>query len=229
VQATYTSSTTPGFCTITATESATGASGTGLVDQTQNPTPTDVAVAAAASPTSILADGSATSTITATVTNTSGPVAGDTVQFSASGTGIGTLSASFAVTNGSGVATVTYTASTTLYATATVAATEANGGHSGNATVLQVPKVTAVAAPSSVAPSGTSTITVTVTHQGVGVPGELVGIGGTGVCGTWSPQFGNTLQNGTFTSTYTGAVQGGDCHLTAGVQGVNVPFTITTS
>ncbi len=233
VSATYTTSTTPGFCTVTATETATGASGTALIDQTQNPTPTGNAVAVVATPAFILADGSATSTITATVTSTSGPVSGDTVQFSPSGTGIGTLSASFAATNGSGVASVTYTASTTLYATATVTATEANGGASGNATVEQVPNVAVVATPTSVAPSGTSAITVTVTHQGVGVPGLLIGIGVSGVCGTVNPNFGNTLQNGTFTTTYTGpssgAAPGSTCNLIAGVQGVNTPFTITNT
>jgi hypothetical protein len=90
-----------------------------------------------------------------------------------------------------------------------------------------------VANPTSVAPSGTSAITVTVTHQGVGVPGLLVGIGVSGVCGTVNPNFGNTLQNGTFTTTYTGpssgAAPGSTCNLIAGVQGVNTPFTITNT
>jgi adhesin/invasin len=233
VSATYTSSITAGFCTVTATEATTGASGTALIDQTQNPAPTGNAVAVAAAPPFILANGSATSTITATVTNSSGPVAGDTVQFSPSGTGIGTLTASFGTTNGSGVATVTYTASTTLYATATVTATEANGGASGNATVDQVPNVAVAANPTSVAPSAMSAITVTVTHQGVGVPGLLVGIGASGVCGTVTPNFGNTLQNGTFAATYTSpsssAAPGSSCSLTAAVQGVSVPFIITNT
>jgi hypothetical protein len=48
-----------------------------------------------------------------------------------------------------------------------------------------------------------------------------------------NPNFGNTLQNGTFTTTYTGpssgAAPGSTCNLIAGVQGVNTPFTITNT
>ncbi len=75
-----------------------------------------------ASPTSVAADGVSTSTITATVTDASAnPVAGVTVNFAKTGSAV--LSAASAVTNASGVATVTVTDATVESSTITPTAT----------------------------------------------------------------------------------------------------------
>jgi adhesin/invasin len=222
VQTVYQSSTTPGFCTITATESATGASSTALVDQTANPTPIGTQTATTASPTSIAADGTSHSTISTTVlTAGSAPVVGDTVMFTKSAPG-GSLSNTFGVTNASGIATTVYTSSTVI-GTVTITGTEANAATSAGATVTQTAPpnvVTVTANPSSVSPSGHSAVTVTVTNAGAPVPGDAITVNWSGTCASpaVNPLGGTTLANGTFHTTYTAPAATGSgsfCTLTA--------------
>jgi adhesin/invasin len=212
VTALYQASLTPGFCTVTATESATGATSTSLIDQTANPAPITYSVAVSAAPSSIPADGTSTSTISATVTTTNPvpgtPVAGDTVMFTVAGAHAGTINTVFATTNASGVATTTYKSSTTPGTpAATITAKEAAAGQSGTTTVNQSAAANVIAftaTPTAVHPSGNSVLQVTDTNAGVPVSGALITIVPiAGTCGTYTPLGGFTLANGTFTSTYT--------------------------
>jgi hypothetical protein len=179
----YVSSTTSGFCTITAKESATNGSGTGVIDQIASPAPSTTYSVAVNSPT-LNATGTTTTTLTATVdtTSTSGVgVPNDPVMFTLTGTpaaACGTLSSAMATTNASGVASVTYTTSTTA-GNCTITATEANDDQSGSGTVAQkaVDVVTVNANPASIVANGTSisTITATVTtSSGAPISGATV-------------------------------------------------------
>ena len=119
-----------------------------------------------ATPASILADGSSTSAIQATVTKNGPPLAGDTVNFTMSGSptaACGTLSPTTGTTDGSGHVNAVYTSSTTA-GTCTITATETQGGTSGTATVTQttVPPPTQ-SAPCTIAPNLKS---VTLLHNG---------------------------------------------------------------
>jgi hypothetical protein len=138
--ASYTASTTAGVCTVTATEAFGGASNSTSITQG----PVIYSVAVTATPPTITANGLSTSTITATVTNTFGdPAPGDTVTFTIPNTypgphgafngGVATLTA---ITNAQGVATVTYTSSTTA-GFSIVKATESATGGSGTASIDQ--------------------------------------------------------------------------------------------
>jgi hypothetical protein len=129
-------------------------------------------------------------------------------MFTVAGAHAGTLSNVFAVTNANGVATTTYTASTTPGTpAATITAKEAAAGQSGSTTVNQSAAANVIAftaTPSSVHPSGNSVLQVTDTNAGVPVSGALITIVPiAGTCGTYTPLGGFTLANGTFTSTYT--------------------------
>jgi hypothetical protein len=117
-----------GTCTITATDSSGGA-GSASVKQVSD------TIVASANPTKLAAGSGKTSQVTATVTYNSAVVSGDTVTFIASGT-CGTLSAPTAVTNSSGVASVTYTASKST-GVCTMTVTDSSGG-SGSTSVSQV-------------------------------------------------------------------------------------------
>jgi hypothetical protein len=133
---TYTASTTAGSCTITATEAANNLSGSIVIAQIRVPN----TITATATPNTIPADGKSTSSISSSVTNkVSGPAAGVVVTYTLSpNPGLcGTLSASSATTNASGMApAVTYTASGTP-GTCTVTATEAGSNSSVTATITQ--------------------------------------------------------------------------------------------
>jgi len=135
---TYTSSTVPGTCTITA--SLDGLAPSTVLTQTAPGTgSSNNSVAMSASPATImvglldLAGGS--STVTATVDSPSGsPVSGDMVSFSAS---CGSVSPSSVTTGSTGQASVTYSAPAGLTAITqcTVGATEAATGQSGSTTI----------------------------------------------------------------------------------------------
>jgi hypothetical protein len=205
---TYTASTTVGFCTITATEAGTSSSATAGI--TQHGTATNT-TAVTASPTGPFpADGAKTSTITATVSGNG--IANDLVSFTMAGAAgvCGTLSAPSATTNTSGVASVTYTVSTTA-GTCTIMATEANGGSSNTVAIVQntVPNIIALAAnPATIKGDGvtTSVLTATVT-KGVGgaaVAGDTVNFTAPGAnCGTLSAASAVTDATGKATVTYT--------------------------
>lgn len=95
-------------------------------------------VSVSANPSSLHADGSSTSVVTATVTQSDGtPAVNDSVTFTtAGGVSCGTIVGSPAMTNTSGSATVTYTASTTA-GSCSITATEATNNFSGSITITQ--------------------------------------------------------------------------------------------
>jgi adhesin/invasin len=219
---TYKASTTSGFCTITATETTGGQTGTVLVDQTSLVTPTSITVTATPStvPATVAA---AASTITATVEQSGTAISGDIVSFATSGTptaACGALSASSATTNGAGVATVTYT-STATGGTCKVTATEADAGLTGNATITQSTNNTVVVTSSNVAADGTSTTSVTTTvtgPTGADVSGDAITLTPTaspaGACGSFTTS-GNTNALGVLTETYVSSKTVGFCSITA--------------
>jgi adhesin/invasin len=208
---TYTSSTTVGFCTVTATEAAQGAKGTAIVDQvTVVPPSSFYAIGVVATPPSIPANTTSTSTVTATVTGQDlALVPGDEVMFSISptatcgtftgitaGTGVLVTGAqeAFVDTGTLGTSGLTYTSSGTP-GTCTVTAQEANQGLSGTTTITQTQVgygITLAAVPSELVAGGgnQSLLTATVTFNGVAVASDdvkFVVVGGspTGtVCGT---------------------------------------------
>jgi hypothetical protein len=116
-------------------------------------------LAVTASPATILDNGTATSTITATVTNSSGPVVADPVTLALTGT-CGSSSPASVSTNATGVASFTYTASTTA-GICTVKATEGEQGVSGTATVDQ----TATAAGLTMLSAAVTDTTIAITYN----------------------------------------------------------------
>lgn len=252
---TYTASTTVGFCTVTATESATGNAGKATIDQTVNPTPT-TSIAEAASPASISANGTSTSTITVQVCTPAGAgvagttgsctagntaVAGDLIHLTMAGSAsgaCGTLSATDGATNASGTFTATYTSSTNGGTTCTITAQESNGGQTtSSAVVTQTAapnSISASANPSSIPADGsTSAVTVTVKNvTGAAVAGDVVTFGyagsPAGACGTISPNPATTNSSGVATGTYTGSTTAGFCNITASDASTgSTTFTIT--
>ena len=238
----YTASKTAGTCTVTATESQSGSSGTTTVTQSA------YTVAVTATPSSLPGDGATQSTIAATVTDSnSKPVGGDVVTFTLSGTptsaSCGTLSSPPTATTGSsgstnGVASITYTASTTP-GVCTVTAKESDTGTSNTVNITQTPSsssqytVTVKASPSTIQPNGTSsTITVTVTNSShAPVNGDQVTLSeppSTPSCGQLSPPSGPTMSpNGQFTSTYTSSSTAGKCQITATESRTNASSSVT--
>ena len=199
---TYTSSTTVGFCAITATEAAQGAKGSATVAQvTVVPPSSFYAIGVVASPVSIPANGTSTSTVTATVTGQDlALVPGDEVMFSISPTA--TCGTFTAVVTGSGTDTIvtggqeafvntgvltgllpgaaglTYTSSATP-GTCTVTAQEANQGLSSTTTITQTQVgygITLAAVPSELVTGGgnQSLLTATVTYNGAPVVSDFV-------------------------------------------------------
>jgi hypothetical protein len=231
---TYTASTTVGFCTVTATEAGTSSSTTAAI--TQHGTATNT-TAVTANPTGPFpADGVKTSTITATVTGNG--IANDLVSFTMSGAAAvcGTLSAASATTSATGVASVTYTVSTTA-GTCTITATEANGGSSNTVAIVQNPvpnNIALTATPSTLPADGATTSSLkAVVTKGVGgavVSGDTVTFVLTGApCGGLSSATAVTDASGTATVTYTASTTTGFCTVTAtdGSAGSGGPITIT--
>ncbi len=221
VSVTYTATTTVGFCTITATDTTAGGSGTSQVTQTSNPPPgVPNAVAVTANPTHAPADGTSTSTVAATVTKGGGGAAiNDPVQFSSN---CGTFSPILVNTNASGVATSTYTTSTTAGA-CTITATEAQSGTATNIAFTQdvvANKIAATANPSSIPADGlsTSTVTATVTAGVGGAPVSMEPVLFTqGAAPCSSPLASATVMtnaSGQATFTYTSSIATGFCNIT---------------
>jgi hypothetical protein len=226
VAVTYTSTTTVGTCTITATESFSASSGSAALTQTAV---TNTVVVGAVSPQAI---GAAATALTATVTNVTAPggvVASDAVAFtlSASPAGAcGTLGSSSATTNSSGVASTTYTPSTTI-GFCKITATESAGGQSASKTVTQTNSpasantVAVSATPLSVPADGATTSAVTATVAGAAAIGDPVIFtltpSAAGSCGTISAvsNGGNTNASGVVTATYTASTTVGTCVITA--------------
>ncbi len=226
----YISSTTPGFETITATETtAPSSSGTVTIDQTKSPAPsnTPYVVSVAASPASIAADGATTSTVTVTVKDSTGAaVSGDPIAFSLPSpkpASCGTLSTLNGVSNTSGQATTTYTASATP-GSCTVTGAEAYDGQSGTGTVTQTSPLNTVTMAASVNPvaangATASSITATVTNAGgTAVSGDTVTFSlapsPAGACGTLSPTSGTTNSSGVVVVSYLSSTTSGFCTIT---------------
>ncbi|GAC1517954.1 MAG: hypothetical protein NVS1B12_07690 [Acidimicrobiales bacterium] len=139
---TYIASTTPGFCTITATEQS-GSSAQTTITQTQSPTQPPSPPSANQVNVSAVQNGTLYS-VTATVTDSSGkPVAADNVAFAVSppptapSTKCGMVSDTTKTTGATGQASTIYTPSNAGSLTCTVTATEAATGGSGSASVPQ--------------------------------------------------------------------------------------------
>jgi hypothetical protein len=226
VSATYTAGTTVGFCTVTATESINGASGTTTIGQSTPvaifpPTVTFTPAAA-----SVAVSTTNTNLFTVTVGNP-GAVVSDPLSIAVTGAGCSDATAVLTspATNASGQDTVTYKAGAGLVA-CTVTVKEADAGSSGTAVVTQITPATSVAVSASplvVAHStGTANVTVTVTNPVAGDIGAAVayvvaGLGAfpTASCGTVAAV--TTLSSGGIAyATYTaGTGAGGFCTITA--------------
>lgn len=230
----YTSSSTPGFCTITASESG-GASGTAQVTQTNGPPPgSKDMVTVAATPSSLAADGRSTSTITATVLDPTGTslIAGDQVAFTltpSSPGSCGTISPAVATTGTSGQATTTYTSSTApgqCSITATELQTGATSATPAVVTQTLLRRTVAVTAnPQTLflnPLTPPSAIQATVSSSIGPVQGDTVvfSFSGSGLlsgCGTISPTSGVSDTSGHVNATYTPPLLSlvGSCTITA--------------
>jgi hypothetical protein len=236
----YSSSTTVGFCTITATEAGTGSSTTVVI--TQHGTATN-GVTVAPVPASVPANGASTSTLTATVTGND--IANDLVAFTLVGTpskACGTLSSASATTDTAGHAAVTYTASTTA-GTCVVTVTEAKGGSNNSGQAAAAKTVTQTAVPNNISLAAnpatikgdgvaTSSITATVTSgvTSAAVPSDVVNFTfASGICGSLSAASGTTDTSGMVSVTYTSAnnVLGTFCTIRATETGTGATTTVT--
>jgi hypothetical protein len=224
-----------------------GTSATSTADQYTYVAPTVITsptlISVAASPASLAANGTMTSVVTATVTDTSGPVVSDSVAVTAAGV-CGTITPATAETGVTGVATYTYTASTTA-GDCTITATDtaplpsevATGTAIITQTAVTTPSTffhtTVVASPPSIVSGRTSTITATVTGASNGpVSGDEVELALSGSeCGTLTypttaaataatpgPIFPDTASDGQVIATYTapsGMSASSSCTVTA--------------
>jgi adhesin/invasin len=224
VTTTYTSSTTPGTCTIV----ATGPSGTGTstVSITQTAIANVYNETITATPNVVIANGSSTSNILDTVTDNGTPVSGDVVTFTAqpSVTGAcGTLASTETTAANGTTPTDTYAASSTV-GTCTITAKDADGGVSASVVITQQASVSSeviiTANPDQVAANGTSTSTLTagVFTNGAADNGDVVTLVGVpsaaGSCGSF-PSTLTTGANGLATGTYTSSDVVGTCTILA--------------
>ena len=132
---TYTSSATPGTCTVNVQEAQTASTTTTTVTQTS----TTNTVAVTANPQNIPANGTSTSTVSVTVTNPSGtPIGGDalTITYTPSVPGACGTGPTSGTTNANGQFTFTYVSSTTS-GFCQIKVTEAAGGQSGTTNIDQ--------------------------------------------------------------------------------------------
>ena len=139
VNATYTASTVPGFCTIHAIEGVSGSMAATTVVQTFSPRPPPATVLLTASPTTLVGNGTATSTMVITVTQGALGIAGDPINLvlRPGGPGsCGTIGPASGATDALGRAAATYTASATP-GTCTVVVIEAGTGSGSSITITQ--------------------------------------------------------------------------------------------
>ncbi len=224
VSATYTAGTTVGFCTVTATESINGASGTVTIAQSTPVAIFPPTVSFSPALASVAVSTTNTNLFTVTVGNP-GAVVSDPLSIAVTPAACSDATAVLTspVTNASGQDTVTYKAGAGLVA-CTVTVKEADAGVSGTAVVTQTTPATSVAVSASPVvvahTTGTANITVTVTNPAagdIGVPmvysvaPVTVGF----VCGTVASV--TPLSSGGIAyATYTaGAGVGGFCTITA--------------
>lgn len=207
---------TAGVSTGTKTITATAANAkTATKSLTITAAPSSVAKLTLSTPTASLpADGVSQATISALVQDASNnPVVGVTVAFANAG---GTLSASSAITNASGIATVVLTAGSSVLTSRTTASIN---GYSANADIAFTAGAVAAlginAAPNQVKPGGTSAITVSaVDSSGNPVPNAPISLTfsarGSGAAAL-NATVGTTNAQGLVVVTYTaGATTGTD-------------------
>ena len=212
-----TSSTIVGSATITAT--CGGVSGNVSVTFVEGAVNT---LSLTATPGNLSADGTSKSTIRAMVTDTEGnAIDGETISFSVSA-GSGTLSAPTAKTAG-GVATVTYTASTTA-GTETIRAKSTNGTSTTVNVVLvaaNVGSVIATAGSTSIVADGASAtlISAAVKDAGGNNVADGTAVTFTTTAGTLSSA--TTTTNGVATALLTSATNVGTAAVTATCGGVS--------
>jgi hypothetical protein len=130
-------------------------------------------VTVTANPSSLPADGKSASSVTVTVTSSNcSPANPDTVNMTVTPNTCGSIAPRSAATNAQGQASFVYIAST-IPATCTVTATEANTGTSGSVTIAQTPSPIAMISPSSVDwtanPPPPNPVTITLTDSGGGL------------------------------------------------------------
>ncbi len=225
VSATYTAGTTVGFCTVTATESINGASGTVTIAQSTPVAIFPPTVTFSPALASVAVSTTNTNLFTVTVANP-GAVVSDPLSVAVTGAGCSDATAVLTspATNASGQDTVTYKAGAGLVA-CTVTVKEADAGSSGSAVVTQTRPVTSVAV--SVSPlvvahtTGTANITVTVTNPVAGDIGVAVaysvapvtlGFASCGTVASVTPLSSGGIAYATYTA---GAGVGGFCTITA--------------
>jgi len=188
-----------GLCTVTATESGTGASASAPILQTQNPpqsTPNKITLTCVPVNCTLPADGKSTLSVTAVVIsqpNPGSPVSGDAVDFAIGPGGsnppeaCGKISVPSGTTDVNGQVTVLYTASKTGVSSGhqpacVIAAEEANSGSSSSKGINQtiVPNLIDIAFnPQAIPANGTSTSSVIVTVRdpsGAPLAGDSVGL-----------------------------------------------------
>ena len=183
-----------------------------------------------ANPTSVEADNTSQSTITVTLTDdSSNAISGKTLTL-ASSQGADTILPSFAVTNGSGLATFTVKSSSTHTSTLTVTdTTDSNLNLNTKPTVAFVPLVpnmahsTLTLSSPTIYKNGTSIATLSLKNvNDIAIPTGIVAtpsVSFTASVGTSTGSFGsvNDLTGGIFTSVYTASGKGTAMTVTAAV------------
>ncbi len=232
---TYTPSFTEGTCSIGATDEAYGqAAAAVLVTQLAN------TVNVVASPSFVPADNTTTTTVTATITNVQGAaVVGEPITFYSADNSCGRVNTPQSVTtNSSGVATATYTASTTSK-WCMVHAQIPSLKHPAAEIDQRISPVPAgapytlalTASPTSVVANGTSTSTVTVTvtdSTGQGVGNDSVLLTTTPSCGIlFKVAPFTSLANGQTTATYTSSKTVGSCLVTGTEAGTGATSSVS--
>jgi adhesin/invasin len=246
VTSVYISSTTSGWCKVTATEANTGGSGSATLDQLTSPAPlpTYAVTTLTFVPTHVPADGATTATATANVKQTVSltPISGDTVRFTTGAGCTGVLlnggSSATATTDSNGNASVTYTAGTTV-GTCSITATEANTGHLLAATETQdvVPNtITASANPTNIPANGTSSSVISITvikANGTAANGDVVTltastVAGQNDCGSF-PATATTNASGQATVVYISTSTPGFCTINLSDPSNGAPPAVATS
>ncbi|QEP43157.1 hypothetical protein D5085_08555 [Ectothiorhodospiraceae bacterium BW-2] len=211
----YTAGTTEGADTITTVASSNDATKTGTIT-VDNDAVVVGGVAMATGSNSLTANGTSSTILRVTVRDTAGAVVPSaTVTFS---TTLGTLSSNSVTTNSSGIAEATLT-SVAILGTANITATS-NGFITRSSVQFVTGAVDTVAvsgAPSTVNPSGTSTVSATVTDaNGLFITGETVTFRiSTNNSGGTIATTGTTNANGVATAVYTAGSSNGTDTITA--------------
>jgi hypothetical protein len=235
VSVTYTASTgaTPladvGFCTITAKDTTTLATGTVTIDQTEGPAIFPPSLTFSPTSASVTESTANANLFEVTVANSSGGIANDPLEATVTGTGCPTAASAVsfapAATNPGpspaiGTDEISYLAGSTA-TTCVVTVTEAAAGSTGSVTVTQAAaatKVTVTAVPPTSAPGGTVDLTVLAANPSTTDIGGAVTFTVTPVSGTscGAVPASTTLASSDYAySTYVAGSGVGFCTITA--------------